>query len=112
MERIVRILKDDYPFAIAATCSFEANDFCAEISLLAYNLVTWFKRMCLPDDWQSYTLSTIRQRSTSRVFDLLLLPGQFVRTHNIPTLRFPRNSLYQDVFAYAQHKINNLAPLI
>ena len=105
MERIVRILKDDYPFAIAATHSFEANDFYAELSLLAYNLVTWFKRMCLPDDWQSYTLSTIRQR-------LLLLPGQFVRTHNIPTLRFPRNSLYQDVFAYAQHKINNLAPLI
>lgn len=40
-------IKDDYPFAIAATHSFEANDFYAEISLLAYNLVTWFKRMCL-----------------------------------------------------------------
>jgi hypothetical protein len=105
MERIVRVLKDDYPFAIAATHSFEANAFYAEISLLAYNLVTWFKRLCLPDDWQSYTLSAIRQR-------LLLLPGQFVRTNNIPTLRFPRNSLYQEVFAYAQDKIHTLAPLI
>lgn len=104
----MRILKDDYPFAVAATHSFQANALYAELSLLAYNLVTWFKfrfAECLPDDWQFFTLSTIRHR-------LLLLPGEFVRTHNIPTLRFPRNSLYQDVFAYAQHKINNLASLI
>lgn len=100
MERIVRTLKDDYPFAIAPTHSFEANAFYAELSLLAYNLVTWFKRLCLPDEWQSSTLSTIRHR-------LLLMPGEFVRSHNVPTLRFQRNNLYQDVFVYAQKKIRN-----
>lgn len=104
MERIVRILKDDYPFATAPTHSFEANAFYAELSLLAYNLITWFKRLCLPYDWQSYTLSTIRHR-------LLLTPGQLVRTDNVPTLRFPRNSLYQDVFVSAQRKIQKLSPL-
>ncbi len=105
IERIIRTLKDDYPFGTAPTHSFEANAFYAELSLLAYNLITWFKRLCLPDEWQSYTLSTIRHR-------LLLMPGEFVRSHNIPTLRFPRNSLYQDVFTHAQNNINNVRPLI
>jgi hypothetical protein len=105
MERIVRVLKDDYPFATAPTHSFEANALYAELSILAYNLVTWFKRLCLPEDWRSYTLATIRHR-------LLLMPSEFVRTDNIPTLRFPRNSLYQDVFRHAQNKIRTLSSLL
>lgn len=104
MERIVRTLKEDYPLGTAPTHSFMANALYAELSLLAYNLMTWFKRLCLPEDWQSYTLPTIRHR-------LLMIPGEFVRSYNIPTLRFPRNSLYQDVFRYAQKQIKKLTPL-
>lgn len=104
MERIVRTLKEDYPFGKAATNSFEANALYAELSLFAYNLITWFKRLCLPDEWQSFTLPTIRHR-------LLMMPGVFVRSGNIPTLRFPRNSLYQDTFRYAQERIKKLTPL-
>lgn len=104
-ERIVRTLKDDYPFGKAPTHSFEANALYAELSLLSYNLVTWFKRLCLPEDWQSYTLPTIRHR-------LLMMPGEFVRSKNIPTLRFPRNNPYQNTFFYAQKKIKKLTPLI
>lgn len=104
MERIVRTLKEDYPFGNAPTHSFMANALYAELSLLAYNLMTWFKRLCLPEDWQSYTLPKIRHR-------LLMIPGEFVRTDNIPTLRFPRNSPYQNVFRYAQKQIKKLTPL-
>lgn len=104
-ERIVRTLKDDYPFGKAPTQSFEANALYAELSLLAYNLVSWFKRLCLPADWQSYTLPTIRHR-------LLMMPGEFVRSGNIPTLRFPRNNPYQDTFHYAQKQIKKLHPLV
>lgn len=86
MERIERILKEDYPFATMPTHSFQANALYAELSMLAYNLVTWFRRLCLPEDWQSSTLSTIRHH-------LLLMPGEFVRSHNVPTLRFQRNNL-------------------
>jgi len=103
-ERIVRTLKDDYPFGKAPTQSFEANALYAELSLLAYNLVIWFKRLCLPGDWQSYTLPTIRHR-------LLMMPGEFTRGRNIPTLRFPRNNLYQDTFHYAQEQIKKLHSL-
>lgn len=105
VERVIRTLKDDYPFARAATNNFEANALYAELSMLAYNLLVWFKRLCLPPDWQLYTLPTIRHR-------LLMIPGEFVRSQNIPTLRFPRNNPYQDIFAAAQSRIKKSPPLI
>lgn len=104
MERIIRTLKEDYPFGDAPTNSFVANALYAELSLLAYNIMTWFKRLCLPQEWQSFTLPTIRHR-------LLMIPGQFVRSDNIPTLRFPRNTMHQAVFQYARQHIDTLAPL-
>lgn len=105
IERIIRTLKDDYPFGSAPSNHFAANELYAELSLLAYNLMTWFKRLCLPEDWQSYTLPTIRHR-------LLMIPGAFVRTKNVPTLRFPENSMYQEVFKEAKDRIAELNPLV
>lgn len=105
MERIVRTLKEDYPFANAPTNNFAANALYTELSLLAYNIIIWFKRLCLPPDWQSYTVGTLRHR-------LLLIPGIFTRTNNRPELKLPRNSLYQDEFIYAQQQINKLGPLV
>mgnify|MGYP001608549005 FL=1 len=105
MERIIRMLKDDYPFGTAPTGNFEANALYAELSMLAYNLIIWFRRLCLPDDWQSFTLPTIRHR-------LLMIPGEFVKTHNVPTLRMPRNTPHQEVFREAQKRIAKLSPLV
>lgn len=104
IERIIRTLKDDYPFASAPTSSFTANSLYAELSLLAYNLMSWFKRLCLPQEWQPYTLPTIRHR-------LLMIAGEFVKSRNIPTLRFPKNNPYQDVFYYTQDQIKKLKSL-
>ena len=104
MERTVRTLKEDYPFGAAPTGNFAANAIYAELSLLAYNLVIWFRRLCLPDDWQSYTVATLRQR-------LLLIPGVFTRTDNRPVLRLPRNNPYQHAFLYAIGRIEKLKPL-
>lgn len=105
LERIVRILKEDYPFAKALTNNFAANSLYAELSLLSYNIIVWFKRLCLPYSWQSYTVSTLRHR-------ILLIPGVFTRTGNRPMLKLPRNSPYQDVFENALEKINNLSSLV
>ncbi|MGH9876854.1 MAG: IS1380 family transposase [Nitrososphaerales archaeon] len=105
IERIIRILKDDYPFASAPTKSFIPNSMHAELSLLAYNLIIWFKRLCLPDDWQSYTVETLRQR-------LFLIPGVFTKTGNRPTLKLPKNSPYRETFEYAQDQIQKLEPLV
>lgn len=104
MERVVRTLKEDYPFGTAPTGSFAANALYTELSLLAYNIVIWFRRLCLPDDWQSYTVATLRHR-------LLLIPGIFTRTGNRPVLKLPKNNLYQDTFLSVQHRIGKLKPL-
>ncbi len=103
LERIIRTLKEDYPFATAPTHSFTSNALYTELSLLAYNLVIWFKRLCLPEDWQSYTAGTLRQR-------ILLIPGILTRTGNRPHLRLPRNSHYKEVFSYALEQIKKLKP--
>lgn len=104
IERIIRTMKEDYPFATAPTNGFAANALYTEISLLAYNIVVWFKRLCLPDDWQTFTVATLRHR-------LLLVPGVFARTGNRPKLRLPRSAPYQEVFASAQKQIKKLRAL-
>lgn len=105
LERIIRTLKEDYPFAKAPTNNFTANALYTELSLLAYNIIIWFKRLCLPENWQQYTVSTLRHR-------LLLIPGVFTRTDNRPMLKLSKSSPYQDVFEYALRKINNLSSLV
>lgn len=104
IERVIRTLKEDYPFATAPTNGFSANALYAELSLLAYNLVTCFQRLCLPSEWQSYTVATLRHR-------LLLVPGVFVKMGNRPELRLPKNTPNKEVFEYAQKKIKELRPL-
>lgn len=105
LERIIRTLKEDYPFGTAPTNNFAANSFYAELSLLAYNIIIWFKRLCLHPEWQTYTLGTLRHR-------LLLIPGVFTKTGNRPTLKFPKNSPCKDVFEYAKERIDKLTPLV
>lgn len=105
LERIIRSLKEDYPFATAPTGNFAANALYTELSLLAYNIVVWFKRLCLPEEWQDYTIATLRHR-------LLLIPGIFTRTHNRPRLKLPKNNPYQETFLSAQRQIARIHSLV
>lgn len=105
MERIIRIARDDYSFGTAPTNNFKANALYAELSMLAYNLVIWFKLLCLPEDWRSYTVGTLRHK-------LLLIPGIFTKTGNRPSLKLPKNCLYQDEFFSAQQRIKKLKSLV
>ncbi|HEY4479683.1 MAG TPA: IS1380 family transposase [Candidatus Paceibacterota bacterium] len=105
MERTVRTLKEDYQFGAAPTGNFAANALYAELSLLAYNIVIWFRRLCLPNDWQSYTVATLRHR-------LLLVPGVFTKTNNRPTLKLPKNNPHQNTFLFAEERIKKMKSLI
>lgn len=66
---------------------------------MAYNLVNWFKRLCLPPALEPMTLVTLRTR-------FFLAPAQLIRTDNRPTLKLPRNFLYQDAWDYAFKQID------
>ncbi|MFN3466522.1 MAG: IS1380 family transposase [Candidatus Brocadiales bacterium] len=101
VELIIKELKGDYPLAKIPTKHFRANEAYFHILLFSYNLINWFKRLCLPKEFQNMTLNTLRTR-------LLLIPGELVRTDNIPTLKLPANFLYKEAFEYGLKKIERL----
>ena len=80
MERRIREIREDYALTKIPTRAFEANALYLEVVRLAYNLVTAFQRTCLPQEWQTLTLSKLRHR-------LFWLPGELTRPQNRPTLR-------------------------
>jgi hypothetical protein len=57
MEPRIRELREDYALRKIPTRAFAANTLYLEILRLAYNLVTAFQWTCLPEGWQSLTLS-------------------------------------------------------
>lgn len=101
MELIIKELKSDYPLAKIPTKHFAANEAYFHILLFSYNLINWFKRLCLPQDVQHVTLNTLRAR-------LLLIPGVLVKSSNRPTLKFPANFWYRDAFEHAVKRIARL----
>lgn len=101
VELIIKELKGDYPLAKIPTKHFAANEAYFHILLFSYNLINWFKRLCLPADVQSMTLNTLRSR-------LLLIPGVLVRSDNRPTLKLPANFWHRQAFEYAIKKIDRL----
>ena len=101
VELIIKELKGDYPLGKIPTKYFAANEAYFHILLFSYNLINWFKRLCLPKEFQRMTLKTLRAR-------LLLIPGELIRSENKPTLKLPINFLYKDAFNYAIKKMDNL----
>ena len=79
LERGSRQLRQDDALHKVPTRAFAANALDLEVVRLAYNLVTAFPPTCLPEDWQSLTLSKLRHR-------WFWLPGELSRPENRPTL--------------------------
>ncbi len=79
-ELIIRELKYAYALGKIPTKDFQANEAFFQIVLLAYNLLNWFKRLCVPAHLRRATLQRLRQR-------LFVVPAQLVRPGRVPTLR-------------------------
>lgn len=101
IERIIRELKGDYPLGKIPTHHFFANEAYFHLLLLAYNLVNWFKCLCLPLEFQTATLQTLRHR-------ILLMPAQLLRTGNRPRLTMPASGPREAAWRYALQKIERL----
>ena len=84
------------------TRHFLANETYFHLLLLAYNLVNWFKRLCLPPDYQRATLQTLRHK-------ILLMPAQLQRVGNRPRLTLPASGAREGAWEYALQQINKLA---
>ena len=104
MEPRIRELREDFALRKIPTRAFAANALYLEVVRLAYNLVTAFQRTCLPEEWQTLTLSKLRHR-------LLWLPGELTRPQNRPTLRLPHSPIIQAWTETILHRAHKLKPL-
>jgi hypothetical protein len=98
VELIIKELKADYPLAKIPTRHFAANETYFHLLLFAYNLINWFKRLCLPKEFKKMTLKTLRSQ-------IIFVPGELVRTDNKPTLKFSVAYWYKDAMEYAMKQI-------
>jgi hypothetical protein len=103
VELLIRQLKGDYALGSIPTRHFFANETYFHLLLLAYNLVNWFKRLCLPPEFQSATLQTLRHK-------ILLMPAQLRRVENRPSLALPASGPREAAWKYALDRISRLEP--
>jgi hypothetical protein len=102
-ELIIRQLKEAYALGKIPTHDFAANEMYFQIALLAYNLLNWFKRLCVPPRWQRATLQRLRQQ-------LLVVPAQLVRPGGVPTLRIAPSCVHTDDFQDILRRIQMIKP--
>jgi hypothetical protein len=97
-------LREDFALRHIPTHSYGANALFFEIIRLAYNLVTAFQRICLPEPWQHLTLQQLR-------YKLFLLPGELVRPQNRPVLRLNNSKYIQDLTNKILSNLCHLRPI-
>jgi hypothetical protein len=90
-ELIIRELIEAYTLGKIPSKDWVSNQAYFHLVLFAYNLINWFKRICLPIDWQRLNLQTIRNR-------LLLVPAQLIRSQGKPALSLPNSYPYSKTF--------------
>jgi hypothetical protein len=101
VEKSVRELLQYFSLNKIPTQSWVANVAFLQLLLLAYNLVHWFKRLCLPDDYAGATVETIRN-------EFLLLPGKLAKHGSRNVLQLPRDYTHREIFLKAARRIEAL----
>lgn len=101
VELLIKQLKGDYALGSIPTRHFFANETYFHLLLFAYNLINWFKRLCLPPDLHTATLQTLRQQ-------ILLMPAQLSRTDNRPRLLLPASGQREVAWRHAMRAIERL----
>lgn len=103
-EQNIKELKINYPLAKIPTKSYTANVAYFQILLLAFNIINWFKWLCLPEEYHYVTLQTIRDQ-------LLSIPARLTKTDNKNMLKFPAGYQYESLFNTAITNIHKMRPL-
>jgi hypothetical protein len=104
IETIVRELKESYALAKIPTNNFQANQLYFQLLLLAYNIVNWFKRLCLPPKFQNATLETIRT-------EFLVLPARLVKRDHRNILKLPMEYISKQTLDHIIQNIQKMDPL-
>jgi len=102
IELHIKELKQDFFLTKIPTNSFLANQVYFSLLLLAYNIVNWFKRLCLPEQLKNATLDTIRA-------EILVFPARLTKYGNKNVLKLPAAQyLSNQLLNYIIQKIEKL----
>ncbi len=101
VERSIRELLNYFSLNKIPTQEWVANVAFLQLLLLAYNVVHWFKRLCLPQQYVAATVETIRD-------EFLVLPANLTKHGSRRVLQFPRDYHRRKIFLEAARRIQSL----
>jgi Transposase DDE domain group 1 len=101
MENLIKEHKHDFGLEKLPTQKFLANWAWFLIGQLAWNLVAWFKRLCLPKEYHKATLKTIRHQ-------LLKVAGKIVHQARQFFLVLSDQYWFQDAWSFALKQLAKL----
>ena len=96
-EKNIRELLYDLPLGKIPSADWLANVAFFHLVLLAYDLVHWFRRLCLPPPYQTATVETVRT-------DFLVLPARLVSRAGRNVLHLPKDYHHREAFVTAFQK--------
>jgi hypothetical protein len=102
VEKTIRELLYDLPLSQIPTSRWLANVAYFHVMMLAYNLVHWFKRACLPGEYAHATVETVRR-------DFLAVPGRLTHPGGRHVLQLPSGYPLKREFLAAAKKLERLA---
>jgi hypothetical protein len=97
----IKELKLNYPLPKIPTRNYIANVAYSQILLFAFNIINWFKWLCLPKEYHFVSLQTIREQ-------LLTISARLTKTNNKNKLSFLAGYPYKDLFNTAMFNINKM----
>ncbi len=101
IEKNIRELKENFALAKIPTKNFLANQLYFYLLLFAYNIVNWFKRICLPPVYRNITLETLRT-------DFLVIPARLIKSDNRNVLKLPAEYIFKESLERIIQKIENM----
>ena len=101
VEKSIRELLNYFSLNKSPTQEWVANVAFLQLLLFAYDIVHWFKRLCLPEDYLRATVETIRH-------EFLVLPGKLTNQGGRNVLQLPKDYTHREVFMAAARRIEKL----
>ena len=105
MENFIKESKHGFDFDTMSSPSMTVNANRLQLSVLAYNLFNWFRRITLPTSMRMHHVDTLRLK-------LLKIAARLVRAARYLTFKLCSSCPYQEEFRQAFANIQRLTPLL